>query len=93
MNEITLRKISKPGCRPCAILTNYLEDIAVDLLALDVEVVEECLGAEPAVIDRYGISSVPVMIVERNGVEMARMNGLVAGDEIIDVIKAAKEAK
>lgn len=79
--QITLRKLTRPNCRPCAVLTNYLESIAVELLALDVNVVEHDVTDEPA----------PVIVIERNGRELARLNGLVSTVEILDAVKAAKE--
>ncbi|WP_298833807.1 thioredoxin family protein [uncultured Planococcus sp.] len=91
MTQLTLRKISKPNCRPCAVLTNYLESIAVDLLALDVNVAEHDIADDPALVERYNLSSVPVLVLERNGYEVGRLNGLVSTTEILDAVKAAKE--
>jgi thioredoxin 1 len=88
---ITLRKLSKSNCRPCAVLTHYLEQIAVDLLALEVEVDERNVDNEPELAAHYGLTSVPVLIVERNGREVARRVGLTSPEEILDIVKNAKE--
>lgn len=88
---ITLRKLSKPNCRPCAVLTHYLESIAVDLLALNVAVDERNVEAEPSLAAHYGLTSVPVIVIERNGREVTRLAGLTAPEEILDAVKSALE--
>lgn len=81
MTQITLRKLTRPNCRPSAVLTNYLESIAVELLALEVNVVEQDAADGPA----------PMIVIERNGREIGRMVGLVSTTEILDAVRAAKE--
>lgn len=91
MTQITLRKLSKPDCRPCATVTNYLESIAVELLAAEVDVIEHDVVAEPAIAAKYGVMSVPVLIVERNGRVYTKLTGLTAPSEILDAVRSAKE--
>jgi thioredoxin 1 len=45
---------------------------------------------QPEVIDQYGLTSVPVLVFERNGVEVGRIVGLVGTEEIIEAIEFAK---
>jgi thioredoxin 1 len=85
---ITIKKFSKPGCRPCAALANYLSDI--DLAAHNATLESIDITEQPEVIDQYGLSSVPVIIFERSGVEVNRLVGLRPVDEIIDAIEFAK---
>jgi thioredoxin 1 len=88
---ITIKKFSKPGCRPCAALANYLGDI--DLFNAGATLVNIDISEQPEVIDQYGLTSVPVLIFERNGVEVGRIVGLVGTEEILDAIDHAKVTK
>jgi thioredoxin 1 len=89
---ITIKKFSKPGCRPCAALANYIGDIdlfnAAQRLRKRIDITEQ-----PEVIEQYGLTSVPVLVFERSGVEVHRITGLRPTEEIIDAIEHAKVAK
>jgi thioredoxin 1 len=85
---ITIKKFSKPSCRPCQVLANYIGDI--DLFNAGATLVNVDITEQPEVIDQYGLTSVPVLVFERNGVEVARITGLVGTEEIIDSIEFAK---
>jgi thioredoxin 1 len=88
MAIITIRKFSKPNCRPCAALTNYIGTI--DLFNAGATLINIDIGEHPEVIDQYGLTSVPVLVLERNGVEVGRIVGLVGTEEIIEAIEFAK---
>jgi thioredoxin 1 len=85
---IDVIKISKPNCRPCAVLANYLGEI--DFAAQDATLTEIDLAEQPAVIDEYRLTSVPVLVFKRNGVEVTRLNGLHSVEEIVETIELAK---
>jgi thioredoxin 1 len=91
MAIITIKKFSKPGCRPCAALANYLGDI--DLFNAGATLVNIDISEQPEVIDQYGLTSVPVLIFERSGVEVGRIVGLVGTEEILEAIEFAKVTK
>lgn len=88
--EITIRKLSKPNCRPCAILAYGIASITDKLTEEHATVIEHDIVAEPELIDKYGITGVPALIFERSGVEITRLNGLVSADEIVDAVDYAK---
>jgi thioredoxin 1 len=88
---ITIKKFSKPNCRPCAALANYIGDI--DLFNAGATLVNVDITEQPEVIDQYGLTSVPVLVMERNGVEVGRIVGLVGTEEIVEAIEFAKVAK
>jgi thioredoxin 1 len=90
---IIIRKLSRPNCRPCAAIANYIAEIEPQLAELGATVSEHDVMAEPELIDKYGITGVPVLVYERNGIEVARLNGLVSPQEIIDALEHAKEAR
>jgi len=91
--EITIRKLGRPGCRPCATLSYGIASITDKLTEEHATVIEHDIEAEPDLIERYGITGVPVLIFERNGTEITRLNGLVSADEIVDAVDYAKEAR
>jgi thioredoxin 1 len=88
---ITIKKFSKPGCRPCAALANYIGDIDLFNAGATLENID--ITEQPEVIEQYGLTSVPVLIFFRSGVEVHRITGLRPTEEIIDAIEHAKVAK
>ncbi|CAM3634097.1 thioredoxin family protein [Mesobacillus zeae] len=85
---IVMKKFSKPNCRPCQALANYIGDIDLFNVGATLENID--ISEHPEVIDQYGLTSVPVLIFFRNGVEVHRINGLRPTEEIIDAIEFAK---
>jgi thioredoxin 1 len=90
---LIIRKLSKQNCRPCAAISNYLTEIAPQIEELGATVSEHDVMTERALLEKYEITGVPVLIFERNGVEVARITGLAGPDEILDVLKHAKEVR
>jgi thioredoxin 1 len=88
MAIITIKKFSKPDCRPCAALANYIGEI--DLFNAGATLINIDITEQPEVINQYGLTSVPVLVMERNGVEVGRIVGLVGTEEIIEAIEFAK---
>ena len=93
MTQIIIRKLSKPGCRPCAAISHYIDGISEQLAEAGATVSEHDIAAEPELIDKYGLQGVPALVYERNGLEVARLNGLVSPQEILDTVKYAKEVR
>jgi thioredoxin 1 len=85
---ITMKKFSKPNCRPCQALANYIGEI--DLFNAGATLVNIDITEQPEVIDQYGLTSVPTLVLERNGLEVHRLVGLRGTDEILDAIEHAK---
>jgi thioredoxin 1 len=88
MAIIKIIKFSKKDCRPCAALSNYLGGIDLFNLGATLENID--ITENPEVIDKYGLTSVPVLVMERSGVEVNRIIGLRPPEEIIDAIEHAK---
>jgi thioredoxin 1 len=86
--NITIKKFSKKDCRPCAALANYIGDI--DLFNASATLINVDIEEHPEAIEQYGLTSVPVLVMERNGVEVGRIVGLVGTEEIIEAIEFAK---
>jgi glutaredoxin len=68
MAIITIKKFSRNDCRPCKALANYLGDM--DLFGLGATLENVDIEEHPEVIEQYGLSSVPVLVMERSGVEV-----------------------
>lgn len=85
---ITIKKFSKANCMPCKVLANYLGEI--DLFNAGATLVNIDISEQPEAVDQYGLTSVPVLVFERNGLEVHRIVGLRGTDEIIDAIEHAK---
>jgi thioredoxin 1 len=88
---IEIIKFSKNNCRPCAVLSNYLSEINFE--QHNATLSEINIADDPSVIEKYGLTSVPVLVYERNGVEVHRLNGLSNVEEIVEAIEFAKRAK
>jgi thioredoxin 1 len=89
---ITIKKFEKPGCRPCAALDAYLNEKDLDKLGVTLEKVDVTTLTDDE-LAALKISSVPVLIFYRNGIEMARSVGLNAIDEFDDCLRQAKEGR
>jgi thioredoxin 1 len=62
----------------------------MDLAKHDAELVNADIAEQPELIEKYGLSGVPVLLFFRNGVEVTRLIGLRPTEEIIDAIEYAK---
>jgi thioredoxin-like negative regulator of GroEL len=65
----------------------------MDLFGLGATLENIDIEEHPEVIEQYGLSSVPVLVMLRSGVEVNRLIGLRPPEEIIDAIEHAKVAK
>jgi thioredoxin 1 len=83
---IKVIKFSKNGCRPCSILSNVLTE--VDFFSNNAELVEINISDQPEYIEQYDLSSVPVLVFEKEGKEVARINGSTDADTIIEVLRS-----
>lgn len=97
-NAITLKIFGQDGCRPCSMFKTVIESERDDIEALGVtiEYVDLTRGVRDDrayIIDKYGIMSTPVTVLERNGHVMATVRGIVNVRELYDMIEHAKTAK
>ena len=90
---IIIRKLSRVNCRPCAVLGYALNEMTDQLTAANAVVSEHDIDVEFGLIRKYGITSVPCLIFERNGAEITRLNGLVSAAEVMDAVQFAKESR
>lgn len=74
---VVLLDLWAPWCSPCQSLAPVLEDVAEDF-AGTVEVCKIDVEAEQGLRARLAVSSVPTLILYRDGSEIARMTGILS---------------
>jgi len=60
-----------PWCQPCKTLGPIMDDIA----ATGVEVIKVDVEQDPALVQTYGVMSIPTVIAVRAGQEVSRFTG------------------
>ena len=71
-------------CGPCKMLAPTIEEIAAG--AVDFLVAKLNVDEAPAIAERFGVMSIPTLIVLRGGEEIARAVGLRPKDAILSMI-------
>ena len=74
-----------PWCGPCKMLSPIVEQLADEADGFRVASVN--VDDEMDLAEQYGISSIPCLIVFRNGVEAARSVGVIQKDQILNLIR------
>ncbi|MEG0179409.1 MAG: thioredoxin [Oscillospiraceae bacterium] len=72
-------------CGPCRMLAPTVEQIAKDEEG-KLKVCKLDIDAEPELAQRYGVMSIPTVIVFANGEEKARSVGLVPKDKLMAML-------
>ncbi|MCR5836455.1 MAG: thioredoxin [Lachnospiraceae bacterium] len=71
-------------CGPCKMLKPMLDEVAAD--RDDVSIVSVNIDDEDELSAKYGISSIPCLVLFENGAESKRSVGLIPRDEIENLI-------
>ncbi len=71
-------------CGPCKMLGPILEEVADENDS--VEIVKVDIDENMALAQRFGLMSVPTLIIFKNGQEVAREIGFKQKDEILEII-------
>ena len=98
MAQITLKIFGQDGCQPCRIIKTIIEGERPDIeeLGVAIEHVDLTWGARDdraELIEKYGIMSTPVTVVERGGEVITRFNGMFNMKELYETLEYAKTAK
>lgn len=93
MTQIEIIKLEKDGCSPCVWLGKTLEANAQRLESEGATLTTLNISENPSLIDEYKITSVPVLVFKRNGIEMTRVHGNVNFDDVLAAIEYAKFKK
>ena len=71
---VTVKKFSAQWCGPCRALTPVMNEIKGNYSNVKFE--EYDIDEYSEVTEKYGVRSVPTVIIERDGVELQRFTGL-----------------
>ncbi len=71
-------------CGPCRMLAPVLQDISSE--RSNVKIVKVNVDEAEKVAQRFGIMSIPTLIVFKDGKEVSKKVGLCSKDEIVDMI-------
>lgn len=81
-----LLDIWAPWCGPCKMLGPVVEEVAKE--CEHVKVVKLNADVAPEIAQRYNVSSIPTLLVFKNGQEVNRSIGLISKAEIINLIES-----
>lgn len=71
-------------CTPCKMLSKMIDDIADET---DVKICKINIDSEKDLVKRFGIMSIPTLIVMKNGTVVNRSIGVTGKKAIYDMIK------
>ena len=74
MSQITVKKFSAVWCSPCRALAPVMNEIKGQFNNVRFE--EYDVDNFPQVAEKYRVSSVPTVIIEKDGLELDRFTGL-----------------
>ena len=77
-------------CGPCKLLGALLERQVAPSLGDGAKVCKVNVGDEPGIAARFEVLSIPALIVFRDGVEVARLDGLQKPEAILDAVRTAQ---
>jgi len=77
-----------PWCGPCRVLTPIVEQLAGEL-AGRIRVGKLNVDENPVTANRFGIQSIPALVLFRNGLEIDRIVGARPKQEILRWVQSA----
>jgi thioredoxin 1 len=72
-------------CMPCKQMAPIVDQIATEM-AGKIKVMKCDVGADPSVASKYGISSIPTLLIFKGGEPVERMVGVKKKDEVVSKI-------
>lgn len=85
---IVVKKFSADWCGPCRQLTPIIKTVMESVTGTVIETIDVDDDYEAAM--KYGVRSVPTVVIEKNGKEVKRFVGLQSGPTYISAINEAK---
>lgn len=84
---VTVKKFSAVWCGPCRALTPVMNEVKGNFSNVKFE--EYDIDEYNEEVEKYGIRSVPTVIIEKNGVELQRFTGLSSKMAYVNAINEA----
>lgn len=72
---LTVKKFTATWCGPCRMLTPVLNEIK-DQFYYNVKFEDIDIDSNPKIVEKYGVISVPTIVLEVNGKEVKRITGV-----------------
>lgn len=83
-NGKTMVDFWAPWCGPCRMLGPVIEQLADD--KPEIKVCKVNIDDHPALAQRYGVQSIPTVIVFERGAEAARSVGIVSKEKLMSML-------
>lgn len=85
MSELVIKKFGAAWCKPCKAMSKVFEEIlpsySSNITFIDIDIEEN-----DEQVEKYQIRSIPVVVFEKDGKILERVNGSVSGSEIKKLI-------
>lgn len=72
-------------CGPCRMLLPIIEEVAQE--QTEIKVCKINVTEQPELADKYGVMTIPTLILFKNGEEVKRTTGAIPKTEVLDFIK------
>lgn len=85
---ITVKKFSGTWCAPCKVLAPIMQEVKHDISGvhfMDIDVDDS-----PEITAKYGVRSVPTVVIEKDGTEVARFAGVQSKLTYVNAITAVQ---
>ncbi|MEI6646112.1 MAG: thioredoxin [bacterium] len=86
---VTLVDFWAPWCGPCQMLTPILETQVAPAVAGRAKVAKVNVDESRELAVKFGIKSIPALLVFKNGALVQQMVGLQSGDALVKAVEAA----
>ena len=86
-NQLTLVDFFATWCQPCKMMHPILLEAKAEL-GDAVRIVKVYVDKHEATAARYGIRSVPTLMIFRNGEMLWRQSGVVAKDDLVRIVRS-----
>lgn len=81
---IKLMRFTAEWCSPCRALAPLIEEIKQEAPGVEFETID--VDENPELASSKGIRSIPVVIIEKDGIETHRLTGLHTRERYLDAI-------
>lgn len=83
---ITVKKFSGTWCAPCKVLAPIMQQLKSEVIG--VQFMDIDVDDNPEITARYGVRSVPTVVIEKDGNEVARFAGVQSKMAYLNAITA-----
>ena len=85
---LTVKRFTASWCSPCRTLAPIMERVKQNTPGVRFETID--VDEQPDIAKRYGVRSVPLVIIERDGIEVNRSVGVQSETKYVSIINECK---